>query len=184
MKNKNLPYLIGGGLLLLGVGGYFLYNYIQDQKDLKDSRKDEGDDTPTSSDKTTSTTTTSKPVSSTLSDSFPISKGSMKNKNVQDLQKILMRDANGNVLIADGSWGAKTEGAMNQYRFYNTTIDNKKELGEVIAEILSSRSKVLSGVLPEEPTTTEEPTNPLGNAGNVFGTLRRGGTTGRRPLWN
>ena len=180
MKNKNLPYLIGGSLLLLGVGGYFLYQYISDKNELEKSRKDKGDDTPTSTDKPTTTTTTSKPVSSTLSDSFPISLGTKKNKNVQDLQKMLMRDANGNVLIADGSWGKLTEGAMNQYRFYNTTIDNKKELTEVITEILASRSSVLSGVLPEETTNTE-PTNPLGNAGNVFGTLR-GGTTGRRPL--
>jgi hypothetical protein len=132
MKNKNLPYLIGGGLLLLGVGGYFLYKYIKDQKDLKDSRK-EGQDEKTPIGEPTSTTT-STPVSN-LSDSFPISKGTMKNKNVQDLQKILQRDANGNLLEPDGSWGKLTEGAMAKFGYGNRVVKNQEDLKGIISDI-------------------------------------------------
>ena len=130
MKNKNLPYLIGGGLLLLGVGGYFLYNYIQDQKDLKDSREDKGDDTPTSTDK---------PVSSSLSDSFPISKGTMKNRNVQELQRVLKRDADGNLLVIDGSWGNKTESAMAFWGLNGVTIKDNKNLSIIIDQIIKRK---------------------------------------------
>jgi hypothetical protein len=153
MKNKNLPYLIGGGLLLLGVGGYFLYKYIKDQKDLKDSRK-EGQDEKTPIGEPTSTTTTT-PVSN-LSDSFPISKGTMKNKNVQDLQKVLQRDANGNLLEPDGSWGKLTEGAMAKYGYGNRVIKNQKDLTYIIS------------VIQEEIRKSPSTTNPFPSTSNRF----------------
>lgn len=128
MKNKNLPYLIGGGLLLLGVGGYFLYQYISDKKELKKSRE-EGQD-----DKTPKGQPTPK-SSSNLSDSFPIKKGTFNNSNVVTLQKALGQDANKKPLVADGDWGNLTEGAMASYGLANKTIKDKKELDDIIFEI-------------------------------------------------
>ena len=123
-KNKNLPYLIGGGLLLVGVGGYFLYKSLKDKKELKDSRKKD-EETPS----TPKVGTTSDSPAQTLTRSFPISKGTFNNANVADLQTAL------GGLVVDGDWGNKTEGAMAKYGFPNRVIGSQQELTNTISNI-------------------------------------------------
>jgi hypothetical protein len=133
-KNKNLPYLIGGGLLMVGVGGYFLYKSLKDKKDLKDSRKKD-EETPS----IPKVGTTSGSPAQTLTKSFPISKGTFNNSYVKELQIALEKDADGKPLVADGDWGNLTEGAMAKFGLRNQTIKDRKELDEAIFGINFSK---------------------------------------------
>jgi hypothetical protein len=140
-KNKNLPYLIGGGLLLVGVGGYFLYKSLKDKRELEKSREKDAE---------TPSTTKGGSVSpaQTLTKSFPISKGTFNNEYVAQMQTALG-------VTADGDWGNKTETALQNRGIKISSIPNISVFNNLISDINK-------GVGVQVPLSTKffgEPTN-------------------------